>query len=100
MIDSITGKIPIMPKRRQAGLIVELTEGSLRIKSQEKVLTLISAQNPPDAEELTDFIVSLDDIAHWDAPHENVEINIEFLQKIVQAIEVEFDKLGLKVEFE
>lgn len=89
-----------MSKRRQAEILVELTEGSIRIRSQGKVLTLVSGPNPPDAEELVDFIVGLDDIAHWDAPHEDVEIEIDLLQKIVQAIEMEFDRLGLKVEFE
>jgi Immunity protein 74 len=37
---------------------------------------------------------------NWDAPHDEVEIEVEELQKIVQAIEEEFDKLGLVVEFD
>ena len=47
-----------------------------------------------------DFTIDLDSILTWDAPHDEIEIEVEELQKITTAIEEEFDKLGLVVEFE
>ncbi|HYP57048.1 MAG TPA: Imm74 family immunity protein [Beijerinckia sp.] len=89
-----------MANRRQTELKVELTEGAIRVIRGDRVLTLISGAGLPNEEELADFVVCLDDIAHWDAPHENIEIGIEELQKIVEVIEDEFDRRGLKLEFD
>jgi hypothetical protein len=86
--------------KRSARLSVDLTEGSLRIHRGDKVLTITSAAAPPDAEVTADFIVYLDEILHWDEPHDGSEIAIEDLQRIVEAIEEEFARRGLTVEFE
>jgi len=64
----------------------------------EKLLTILSMPSPPNAEDPSDFIVDLDSVLSWDPPHEDIEIEIEELQKIVQAIDVEFERLGLVVE--
>ncbi len=56
--------------------------------------------SPANTEDQADFIVDLDSIFSWDAPHDEIEIEVEELQKIVQAIEEEFEKLGLVVEFD
>ena len=51
-------------------------------------------------EDPADFTVDLDRILSWDAPHDEIEIEIKELQKILQAIEEEFEKLGLVVAFD
>jgi hypothetical protein len=89
-----------MAKRRKAEFQIILTEGSIRVGSGEKVLTILPASGLPDAEEPADFCIDLDAILFWDPPHENSEIAVEELQRIVQAIEAEFERLGLVVEFD
>ncbi len=89
-----------MSGRVRHRLKVELTEGSIRVIHANKVLTITSGANPPDAEEIADFIVYLDDILHWDPPFESDEIEIDDLQRIVELIEAEFGKRGLTVVFE
>jgi len=89
-----------MPKRRQGELLVELTEGAIKIKMAGKVLTLRQLLDSAEEEDQPCFVVALDDIAHWDSPNETDEIDIEILKKIVEAIELEFDKLGLEIAFE
>ncbi len=79
---------------------ITLTEGSIRVQWGARILTILSAPASPSIEDPADFTVDLDSILTWDAPHDGVEIEIEELQKIVQAIEEEFEKLGLVVEFE
>ncbi len=86
--------------KRSARLSVDLTEGSIRVSHGAKILTITSGAGLPNAEFAPDFVVYLDDILHWDAPHEASEIEIEDLQKIVEAIEAEFTRRGLTVEFE
>jgi len=89
-----------MVKRRSAAFQITLTEGALRVGSGERILTILPAPSPSDAEEPADFSVDLDAILYWDPPHESIEITVEELQRIVQAIEEEFDRLGLVVAFE
>jgi hypothetical protein len=86
--------------RARQRLKAELTEGSIRVTLADKVLTITSGANPPDAEEIADFVVHLDDILHWDAPHDTEEVEIDDLQRIVELIEAEFGKRGLTVVFE
>lgn len=64
------------------------------------MLTLTPIHAPPNAEETPDFILALDDIDCWDAPHDETMIEVEELQRIVRAIEDECDARGLTVEFE
>jgi Immunity protein 74 len=46
----------------------------------------------------SDFIVELDRVLSWDLPHGNIRIEIAELRTFVQAIEAEFERLGLVVE--
>jgi Immunity protein 74 len=88
--------------KRSEGPRITLTEGSIRVHWGARILTILPASSPPKAEDPADFTVDLDSILTWDAPHGDIEIEIEVaeLQKIAQAIEQEFEKLGLVVEFD
>jgi Immunity protein 74 len=89
-----------MAKRRDQEPKITLTEGSVRVRRGEKTLTLLPLPNLPNAEDPPDFIIDLDAILCWDEPYEAIEIEIDELGHIVHAIEEEFERLGLKVEFE
>ena len=80
--------------------MITLTEGSIRVRWGERILTILPAPSPPNMEDPADFTVDLDRILSWDAPHDEIEIEIKELQKILQAIEEEFEKLGLVVAFD
>jgi hypothetical protein len=86
--------------RRGSAIEVEITEGAIRIRCADRVLTLPNAPPPDGADEITDFFVRLDEIEHWDAPHDDILIDIVELQKILEAIEAQVEKHGLTVEFE
>ena len=88
-----------MAKRSEEPRIT-LTEGSIRVHWGARILTILPAWSPPKAEDPADFTVDLDSILTWDAPHGDIEIEVAELQKIAQAIEQEFEKLGLVVEFD
>ncbi|HUZ90624.1 MAG TPA: Imm74 family immunity protein [Methylocella sp.] len=79
---------------------ITLTEGSIHVHWGEKILTILPASCPPNTEEPADFTVDLDSILTWDAPHDEIEIEVAELQKITKAIEEEFERLGLVVEFD
>ncbi len=79
---------------------VEITEGAIRVAKGDRRLTLVPAAPPPDAEDKTDFLIELDDIGCWDAPHEAEEVAIDDLQLILDAIEAQCDTHGLSVAFE
>jgi Immunity protein 74 len=79
---------------------ITLTEGSIHVHWGTRTVTILPLSSPANTEDPADFIVDLDSILNWDAPQDEVEIEVEELQKIVQAIEEEFDKLGLVVEFD
>ena len=59
---------------------------------------LVPCHKQPDGE--PDLVVNLDDVAHWQAPHEADEISLADLQKIAAWIERACDERGLDVEFE
>lgn len=86
--------------RRTSAIEVEVTEGAIRVRQGGRTLTIPAA--PPDAEsdEDADFIVRLDDIEHWDAPDDDAPIDIEDLQKILDAVEKQLEKHGLSVDFD
>jgi hypothetical protein len=86
--------------RRGSGFEVEITEGAIRVRSAGRVLTIANAPRPPDAEEDIDFFILLDEIAHWDAPDDDQEIDVGELQKILEAIERQVEKHGLNIVFE
>jgi hypothetical protein len=79
---------------------ISLTEGSIRVCWGAKVLTILPASSPPNTEDPADFTVDLDSILTWDAPDDDIEIEVAELRKIAQAIEEEFENLGLVVEFD
>ena len=90
-----------IPARRGRGrFTVILTEGAIRVTHGKKVLTIFPAPDLPGAETPADFIIHLDEILTWDQPHQDSEIEIEDLQKIVEAISDECEKRGLVVAFE
>lgn len=79
---------------------VEMTEGAVRVRRDGKTLTIPTA--PPD-EELgaeADFVVRLEDLDHWDPPDDEIPIEIDELQLILDAVEKQFDKHGLSVDFD
>jgi hypothetical protein len=86
--------------RRASGYEVEVTEGAIRVRRAGKMLTIPAA--PPDAEsgEDADFVVRLDDLDHWDAPDDETPIDIDELQKILDAVEKQLEKHGLSVDFD
>lgn len=86
--------------RRASGYEVEVTEGAIRVRRAGKTLTIPAA--PPDAEsgEDADFVVRLDDLDHWDAPDDEMPIDIDELQKILDAVEKQLEKHGLSVDFD
>ena len=86
--------------RRKPAIEVEITEGAIRVRHAGRILTIGASAPPPDAEEAPDFIVRLDDIEHWDAPHDETDIDVEELQLVLAAIEDECDRHGLSVEFD
>jgi hypothetical protein len=85
---------------RSRFLSVELTEGAIRVRHGKRTLTIRPAPPPPDADDAPDFIIHLDDIERWDAPDNEVEIEVAELQMILHAVEAECERHGLSVEFE
>jgi hypothetical protein len=85
---------------RRNAIQIEMTEGAIRVLSGGHVLTIANSVPPPDADEDTDFFIRLDDIDHWDAPDEEIVIDIVELQAILEAIEEELERHGLSVTFE
>jgi Immunity protein 74 len=79
---------------------VELTEGAIRVTWRGRARTILPARPPPGCEEAADFIVILDDLVCWDPPDEETEIEMHELQKILEAIDDAFDRLGLDVAYE
>ena len=86
--------------RRKPSIEVEITEGAIRVRHAGRMLTVVASAPPPGADAAPDFLISLDDIERLDAPHEDVEIDVEKLQLILTAIEDECDRHGLTVEFD
>lgn len=85
--------------RRAGAFTVEMTEGAVRVRRDGKVLTIPTA--PPDDETSeADFVIRLEDLDHWDAPDNDEEIPIDELQKILDAVESQFEKHGLSVDFD
>lgn len=90
-----------VPARRGRGRVsIALTEGAFRVTSGKKTLTIYPMTDLPGAESPADFVIRLDEILVWDSPNQDCEIEIEELQKIVEAIGEECERLGLVVAFE
>ena len=89
-----------MSKKRGDKPEVELTEGAIRVVWRGRTRTIVPSPPPLNAEEAADFTVSLDDLMCWDAPDDESEIQMAELQKILEAIDDAFDKLGLSVAYE
>jgi hypothetical protein len=89
-----------MTRKRGDKPEVELTEGAIRVIWRGRIRTILPSPPPPNAEETADFIVNLDDLMCWDEPHDESEIAMNELQKILEAIDDTFDRLGLSVVYE
>jgi Immunity protein 74 len=89
-----------MAKKRGDKPEVELTEGAIRVVWRGRARTIVSAPPPPGCEEKADFIVVLDDLVCWDPPDDETEIEMNELQRILEAIDEAFDRLGLEVAYE
>jgi predicted esterase len=86
--------------RRSSAIEVEITEGAIRVRSQGRVLTITNAPRPPDLEENADLFIRLDEIEHWDPPDDEESIDVEELQRILDAIERQVERHGLSVVFD
>lgn len=86
--------------RRAPAIAIEITEGAVRVRHGERTLTLTPAAAPPEADSAPDFVLPLDDMTYWDAPHDEEEIEIALMPAILAAIERECDRHGLSVEFD
>ncbi len=86
--------------RRGQAIEVEITEGAIRVRCADKALTISNMPPPADFDEDADFFVRLDEIEHWDAPHDDTIIEIEELQRILEAIEDQVERHGLIVVFD
>jgi len=89
-----------MSKKRGDKPEVELTEGAIRVVWRGRTRTILPSPPPPNAEDTADFTVSLDDLMCWDAPDDESEIEMAELQRILEAIDDAFDRLGLSVAYE
>jgi len=86
--------------RRGPAIEVEVTEGAIRVRREGRTLTIPAGPPAPDSDDEADFVVRLDAIEHWDAPHDDTPIDIVELQKILEAVEEQAARHGLTVEFE
>ena len=86
--------------RRGSAIDVEITEGAIRVRSGARVLTIAVVPPPADLEDDADFYIEMDEIESWDPPHEETAIEIDELQKILEAIEEQVAKHGLSVVFD
>ena len=89
-----------MTRRRGDRPEVALTEGAIRVSWKGKVRTILPSAKPPDAEDEADFFVDLDDIVCWDTPDEDIEIEMDELQRILEAIDEAFERMGLVVAYD
>ena len=89
-----------MTRKRGDRPEVALTEGAIRVSWKGKVRTILPSAKPPDAEDEADFFVDLDDIVCWDPPDDDAEIEMDELQRILEAIDEAFDRMGLVVSYE
>jgi len=88
-----------MTRKRGDRPEVALTEGAIRVSWKGRVRTIMPSAKPPDAEDEADFFVDLDDIVCWDAPDEDIEIEMDELQRILEAIDEAFERMGLVVSY-
>jgi hypothetical protein len=84
----------------RAKIKAEMTEGAIRVRLDDRTLTIHAEAPDEDSGDDTDFVVRLDEIDHWDAPDQDKEIDIFELQKILDAVEKELAKHGLTVDFD
>jgi hypothetical protein len=84
----------------RAKIKVELTEGAIRVRQDGRTLTIRAGAPDAESGEETDFVVRLDELECWDAPDQDTEIDIEDLQRILDAVEKELAKHGLTVDFD
>ena len=86
--------------RRIGAIEVELTEGAIRVRLNERTLTIPIAPPDADSPEEADFLVRLDDIESWDAPDDETPMEIAELQRVLDAIEAHLERQGLVVDYD
>ena len=86
--------------RRIGAIQVEMTEGAIRVRHNERTLTIPIAPPDADSPDEADFLVRLDEIVCWDAPDDETPVEIGELQRILDAIEAHLDRQGLVVDFD
>jgi hypothetical protein len=86
--------------RRGGSIEVEVGDDAFRVRAFGRLVTVPFSPAPEDAEDEAHVLVSLDEIEHWNPPHEAVQIELEQLAKILDAIESECERRGLAVAFE
>ena len=72
---------------------VSFEPGHIRLVYRDRTATLGSAL------EDNEIVIELDQLTHWDAPDEAIEVTLEDIMAITQMIEAEADRLGLDVAF-
>ena len=72
---------------------VSFEPGHIRLVYRDRTATLGSALEDDE------IVIDLDQLTHWDAPDEAIEVTLEDIIAITQMIEAEADRLGLDVAF-
>lgn len=86
-------------RHRRSRFTIELTEGAFRVSCGPKCLTVFPAARLPEMAAPADFLIRLDEILNWDAPHEDCEVEADDLRKIASEIVAECERRGLTVAF-
>ncbi|MFY9655439.1 MAG: Imm74 family immunity protein [Methylocystis sp.] len=86
--------------RRGGSIEVDVGDHAFRVRAFGRLLTVPFISAPEDGEDEADVLVGLDEIEHWDPPHEAIQIELEELAKILDAIEGECERRRLAVAFE
>jgi hypothetical protein len=86
--------------RRIGAIEIAVTEGAIRARLNGRTLTIPLAPPDADSPEDADFLVRLDEIENWDAPDDDTPVDIEELQRILDAIEAHLDRQGLVVDYD
>ncbi|MCX7899127.1 MAG: Imm74 family immunity protein [Methylocystis sp.] len=84
---------------KQGHYDIELKDRVIFVRRDGKTLTVKTATADEEKGEDADFVVHLDDIEHWDAPHEGIAIGLEELRTILVHIETELDQNGHSIDF-
>lgn len=85
---------------KKPAIDVIATVDLLKVHYFDRTLTIKLETLNDEASNYSNFLIKLDEIEYWDAPHNTKTISIVELQKILDAIEIEAEKTGKIIEFE